>query len=86
MEDGTTEAAGMEVDGSDQAPLQINRANEAYVDSDTDEGSVDQDAGGDEEADGFLEGYGAFSRFNYLFPSFSSCVHRRHLFPSPAFL
>ncbi|KAL1688235.1 hypothetical protein GGG16DRAFT_127321 [Schizophyllum commune] len=51
LEDSTTEAAGMEVDGSDEAPLQVNRANEAYVDSDTDEGSVDQDAGGDEEAD-----------------------------------
>ncbi|KAL1663618.1 hypothetical protein GGF50DRAFT_89200, partial [Schizophyllum commune] len=39
LEDSTTEAAGMEVDGSDEAPLQVNRANEAYVDSDTDEGS-----------------------------------------------
>ncbi|KAI5836614.1 uncharacterized protein SCHCODRAFT_02595070 [Schizophyllum commune H4-8] len=51
LEDSTTDAAGMEVDGSDEEPLQVNRANEAYVDSDTDEGSVDQDAGGDEEAD-----------------------------------
>ncbi|KAI5890885.1 uncharacterized protein SCHCODRAFT_02579920 [Schizophyllum commune H4-8] len=51
LEDSTTEAAGMEVDGSDEEPLQVNRANEAYVDSDTDEGSVDQYAGGDEEAD-----------------------------------